>query len=67
VNVVQEIDIELKNIRTVRTHYEKLAEKLNCINRSEGKILNILPCYCGQNEYFFTVIYSNMMANLKDE
>ena len=52
-----------ERIRTKRTHYEGwehigevgLEEEINQIGYEN--ILQILPCYCGVGEYFYTIIY----------
>jgi hypothetical protein len=56
----------MSRIKTIRTHYDS-------INRFEREIekgleatlneigwenvLQVLPCYCGNGEYFYTIIY----------
>lgn len=42
-------------IYTTRTHYNGLEILINDIGYEN--ILQILPCYCGGNEYFYTIIY----------
>lgn len=51
-------------IKTLRTHYDPIPaaykEKgLEGIINEIGweNILQIMPCYCGHGEYFYTVIY----------
>lgn len=50
-------------VRTVRTHYYLegsydslgLEDMLNHIGYDN--VLQILPCYCGHGEHFYTIIY----------
>lgn len=48
-------------VATIRTHYDPylseagLEEMINKIGYKN--ILQILPCYCGNGEYFYTIIY----------
>lgn len=49
-------------VRTVRTHYYKpnsneleLEKIIN--NIGYENVLQIIPCYCGHGEYFYTIIY----------
>jgi hypothetical protein len=51
-----------ERIRTVRTHYDGnafgelgLEAEINKIGYEN--VLQILPCYCGCGEYFYTIIY----------
>lgn len=49
-----------------RTHFEEvkmigelgLTETINKIGYEN--ILQILPCYCGMGEYFYTIIYKDL-------
>lgn len=49
------------NVKTIRTHYDVCGEEKGLeatINKIGYKnILQILPCYCGGSEYFYTIIY----------
>lgn len=56
----------MSKIRTIRTHYDSinrfereiekgLEETLNDIGWEN--VLQVLPCYCGNGEYFYTIIY----------
>ena len=50
-------------IKTLRTHYQEipssnelgLEKTIN--NIGYENILEILPCYAGEDEYFYTIIY----------
>lgn len=48
-------------IQTTRVHYDghngeqSLCDKINSIGYEN--ILQILPCYCGSGEHFYTIIY----------
>jgi hypothetical protein len=50
-------------IKTVRCHYEKLSDYINQVGYEN--ILNILSCYGGCGEYFYTLVYKNEIE-LKD-
>ena len=57
-------------IKTIRTHYEPIREHHAIGNTLKEKglektlndigwenVLQVLPCYCGNGEYFYTIIY----------
>lgn len=52
---------EGNTVKTIRTHYNSYGEDkgLEATINEIGyeNILNILPCYCGEGEYFYTLIY----------
>lgn len=56
-------------IKTIRTHYEEtygdlgLEKTINKIGYEN--ILNILSCYCGNGEYFYTIIYKENKEELE--
>lgn len=55
----------MSKIKTIRTHYEThygkyreekgLEATLNDIGWEN--VLQVIPCYCGSGEYFYTIIY----------
>ena len=56
----------MSEIKTIRTHYdpinymEEVKEKgLEATLNEIGweNVLQVLPCYCGNGEYFYTIIY----------
>ena len=62
----------MSEIKTIRTHYdqimwrEEVKEKgleatLNDIGWEN--VLQVLPCYCGNGEYFYTIIYKESQNN----
>lgn len=48
-------------VKTIRTHYEPHYKELGLeatLNKiGYENVLQVLPCYCGENEYFYTIIY----------
>ena len=59
----------MSEIKTIRTHYDArerfgeagLEETLNDIGWEN--VLQVLPCYCGNGEYFYTIIYKGDRIN----
>lgn len=55
-------------VKAIRTHYEfyrgsyGLEDTLN--NIGYENVLQILPCYCGMGEYFYTIIYKEEKENV---
>lgn len=56
----------MSEIKTTRTHYDPMSyhgevkEKgLQAVLNEIGweNVLQVLPCYCGYGEYFYTIIY----------
>lgn len=57
-----------KELLTTRTHYDgnQYGEKGLCLTLREigwENVLQVLPCYCGNGEYFYTIIYCEEEEN----
>lgn len=66
-------------IKTIRTHYEPIREHhaIGTILKEKGlqetlndigweNVLQVLPCYCGNGECFYTIIYKEDENNLSN-
>lgn len=60
-----------KELCTTRTHYDggQGGEQGLCLTLREigwDNVLEVIPCYCGNGEYFYTIIYAGEVKDGKE-